>query len=258
MKKSHLIIGMILLSTISLPAQETHMIEPTILEISYNSHQLKYDDSYILRVGKNVSQFFSSERYRFDSLMNSTNATMDIALHEFIASVETKNDKSKQIKSSTINREWLYQDKTTNHLSLYSEYSNDYKCYEEDIPTQEWTIISDSTTTILGMKCQKATTRFRGREWQAWFTEEIAVSLGPWKLGGLPGLILKAKADDSFISFEAVSIRNKGLNPVTFYNWNNEKFYKMTREKFLKYKNRPRVIPVVNKVLHPSPYIELE
>ena len=79
------------------------------------------------------------------------------------------------------------------------------------------------------MKCNLATTKFRGREWKVWFTEEIPVSLGPWKLGGLPGLILKADADDDFIKFTAVSIRTEGLSPVTFYNWAGSKYYKMDR-----------------------------
>jgi hypothetical protein len=32
----------------------------------------------------------------------------------------------------------------------------------------------------------------------------------------------------------------------------------MTREKFLKYKNRPRTIPYTEKVVQAKPYIELE
>ena len=239
-------------------AQKTHVIEPAILECRYESWQKDADDSYILRIGKTASQFFSYYRYRSDSLMNTSDVTMDIALNEFFESASKGSDRSKQLKSSSIGREWIYEDLTEGKLKVYSEYTSAYNTYEEDIPKQEWTIYVDSVMTILGMECHYAITVFRGREWKVWFTEEIPVSLGPWKLGGLPGLILKATADDDFIKLTATSIKTEGINPVTFYNWSNEKFYKMTREQFLKYKNRPRTIPHTNKTTPAAPYIELK
>ena len=239
-------------------AQETHVIEPAILEVRYDSWQEEHDDSYILRVGKNANQFFSYFQNRTDSLDFTDAATFQISLNEFLESNDKSPDRTKRLKASTISRELLYQDLATGKLTLYSNFASAYNTYEEEIPTQEWTINMDSTATILGMECHYATTIFRGREWMVWFTEELPVSLGPWKLGGLPGLILKATADNDFIKFTAVSIRTDGITPVTFYNWAKSKYYKMTREKFLKYKNRPRTIPYTEKVVQAKPYIELE
>ncbi|QKG80143.1 GLPGLI family protein [Tenuifilum thalassicum] len=68
-----------------------------------------------------------------------------------------------------------------------------------------WKIEHD--TKIIGrFKCQKATCTFRGREYSVWFTPDIPVSFGPWKLSGLPGLILEAADKRSEILFRAVEI----------------------------------------------------
>ena len=239
-------------------AQSTHIIEPAILEVRYDCWQAEYDDSYILRIGKTANQFFSYYRYRDDSLMYTSEATMQIAIQEFIDSSGKNVPRAKKLKTSTIGNEWLYQDLATSKLALYSFYASAYNTYDEVIPKQEWAINMDSVMTILGMECHKATTKFRGRVWEVWFTEEIPISLGPWKLGGLPGLILKATADNNFIKLTAISVKSDGINPITFYNWGDEKFYQMTREKFLRYKNRPRTIPYTEKVVQAKPYIELE
>lgn len=66
------------------------------------------------------------------------------------------------------------------------------KVYKDTPPPIDWKI-SNETKTILGFPCKKATATFRGRKYTAWYTEDIAVSQGPWKLRGLPGLILAAK-----------------------------------------------------------------
>ncbi|NCI45951.1 GLPGLI family protein [Sediminibacterium soli] len=62
---------------------------------------------------------------------------------------------------------------------------------EEPAPAIDWAIAPD-TRQIMGMPCQKANGRFKGRDYEAWFAAQLPYSNGPWKLGGLPGLILEA------------------------------------------------------------------
>ncbi len=49
--------------------------------------------------------------------------------------------------------------------------------------------------TIGGIPCLKAVTQFKGRGYTAWYAPSITSADGPWKLGGLPGLILEAYDD---------------------------------------------------------------
>ncbi len=50
-------------------------------------------------------------------------------------------------------------------------------------------------------ECRRATGEFRGRTYEAWYAVEIPVPSGPYKLGGLPGLILEARSLDDRVKF---------------------------------------------------------
>ena len=100
--------------------------------------------------------------------------------------------------------------------------------YEEERPEQNWTL-TDSSMTVCGHECMMAQCTFRGRRWTAWYTEEIPVNFGPWKLGGLPGLILRAEDATGNQFWEAISIR-KGGNPL---KRRVADVVKVSRERFL-------------------------
>ena len=68
-----------------------------------------------------------------------------------------------------------------------------------------WTLHND-IKLVGNYMCQKATTRFRGRDYEVWFAPEIPISFGPWKLNGLPGLILEVSDSSYQVYFHATSI----------------------------------------------------
>ena len=69
----------------------------------------------------------------------------------------------------------------------------------------DWKIQED-TITISNFKCKKAIGDFRGRSYIVWFTEEIPLPYGPWKLYGLPGLILQAEDKEKMFTVNFKSI----------------------------------------------------
>lgn len=54
--------------------------------------------------------------------------------------------------------------------------------------------------------CTKATTQFRGRNYEAWYAESIPIQNGPWKFCGLPGLIIKVADDENKFVYELAGI----------------------------------------------------
>ncbi|MCX8525219.1 GLPGLI family protein [Chryseobacterium formosus] len=64
--------------------------------------------------------------------------------------------------------------------------------------------LSNETKSVAGYQLQKATTNFGGRNWTAWFTKDIALSEGPYKFNGLPGMIFEISDDKNNFKFSLV------------------------------------------------------
>ena len=118
----------------------------------------------------------------------------------------------------------------TEWATMPRELDSENLYYTENLPLFNWQIGSE-TATICGYECFKATCHWRGRDFTAWFTPDIPVEYGPWKFGGLPGLIMKVSDDDGIYVFEAVAVEN-GNFPIFAPRGN--KYAKSTREKVWK------------------------
>ena len=79
---------------------------------------------------------------------------------------------------------------------------------DEPLEKQDWTL-TNAQDSICGYASQSATTKYHGLTWNVYYTEDVPASIGPWKLGGLPGLI--TKATDA-----------KGIHTFTLYGFHQE------------------------------------
>lgn len=89
--------------------------------------------------------------------------------------------------------------------------------YDEAMPEFAWTLL-DRDTVIAGHTCYAARTEYRGRTWTAYYTTDIPVSDGPWKLCGLPGLILYARDSTGNFVFDCIKIAEGNRRPMVIRN----------------------------------------
>ncbi|MFN1219493.1 GLPGLI family protein [Chryseobacterium kwangjuense] len=77
----------------------------------------------------------------------------------------------------------------TNSYTLYS--IQNFEVYKlKDDPVFSWKIEKE-TKVSSSLQLQKATARFGGRNWTAWFSKDFPFQEGPYKFYGLPGMIVE-------------------------------------------------------------------
>ena len=79
---------------------------------------------------------------------------------------------------------------------------------KEPLAKVDWTL-DDDTLAIGGLLCHRGTGKLYGKQWTVWYTEEMPSSAGPWKLRGLPGLIVKAEDSEGIHCFELYGTKNE-------------------------------------------------
>ncbi|WCM41731.1 GLPGLI family protein [Flavobacterium sp. CBA20B-1] len=155
----------------------------------------------------------------------------DISLYQ---QVYGKKDREvTHLEDGTISITEFATEKTANYYFSYlnstkilfgEQIAYDYYHFEEDVPEIKWKLINE-TKKIGGFTCKKATGKFRGRNYTAWYTEEIPVNAGPWKLKGLTGLILEVADDKGVYKAQAINISlgkdidlSKKVSKIVFQN----------------------------------------
>lgn len=90
----------------------------------------------------------------------------------------------------------IYKDmESASLLFEFSDLSQRSHWFADTLFPMDW-ILTEEEKMIEGIPCRKAVTRFRGRGYCAWYAPSITNTNGPWKLGGLPGMILEAHDDE--------------------------------------------------------------
>lgn len=111
----------------------------------------------------------------------------------------------------------VYKDRESNSLLFeFSDIRQRTHLFADTLFPMIWTTYHEQRT-IGGIPCLKAVTQFKGRGYTAWYAPSITIAEGPWKLGGLPGLIMEAydDADQWHMTLTSVS-EGKGFDQNRF------------------------------------------
>lgn len=193
------------------------------------------DDIIILQIGKDISKSYSYYTFQSDSLSNTPNAKEKWRML-FKEAMKKANGGIPTGFPHKRSKTYVYKNYPQGKMTITDGISLQAYIYEDELNAQKWEVL-DSTKTILDNSCQLAKCTFRDRQWIAWFTSEIPISDGPWKFGGLPGLILEVHDIGKQYHFVMIGIEKKE-EPIVFSKtyMASKKFEKTKRLKFLKAK----------------------
>lgn len=181
---------------------QRYIYEYKLIKDSTNRAEQRIETMY-LDTSKEGSNFYSYTAYHGDSLV--------------------KADLEKQLKATGIINIKDGMRKDAERYSVSKIYPS-FKMYLHNrIGRDAYKIIDDRTVfwkisaekeKVGQWDTQKATANFAGREWTAWFTNDIPLQDGPYKFSGLPGLIVKLEDKTKSHVFEMKGI--KKLSPQEF------------------------------------------
>lgn len=190
-------------------------------------------DRTMLRIGNGMSLYCCIPRFVRDSLM-----AVNPSLYWEMEKVQFEKDpKGFSSTENTLQRigaysSFVYKNYPEGKVTESSYFDMDRRQYEEDWEKPEWEI-TDETKEVIGYECFKAMTEYRGRSWTAWFAPEIPVQDGPWKLCGLPGLILEAHDKNKDYHFTATSLFVNPDAQIGYFTYNDRHgVTKTSRDKY--------------------------
>lgn len=182
-----------------LPAIAQHE-EPVLLKVSYqfiyvndtNNRSNPINTVMVLHIGQTNSKYNNSS---FEGIAAAnTQGPVRPAGHVVVVS-----GKPMAVVTNEGNDVLFQQPKEKKLIKTASVGMSDY-VIESPLTSIDWQV-KDDVKNIAGYSCQKAIGFFRGRVYTAWFTTALPFPEGPWKLWGLPGLILEAKDSTGEVIF---------------------------------------------------------
>jgi GLPGLI family protein len=159
-------------------------------------------ENMLLVTGKNASVYTS-----YDKLNQSLNTQKQIQeqMKNQTGNSNIKIEVKSEIKTPLTQADYFFF--ANEHKMITKERLFNNYLVEEAAPQIDWKILKD-TMSFSGIACQKAVTSFKGRNWIAWFATEIPFQSGPWKLNGLPGLIVEAYDEKKEVKFDFAGLEN--------------------------------------------------
>lgn len=179
-----------------------HFLFFTISFVAYGQStvQVRYLQKKNARINEDGGEFFSNDEFAI-MVSNGTQTTYRYGQGGNGKEVEKGENNSVKITYSDAYGYVFHRDRSAKTFIFRDLIKDQPFVVKDEYPEFDWNISLDISREIGGYQCNKAVTTFRGRTYEAWFTMEVPVDAGPWKLNGLPGLILEANDSEGVIKF---------------------------------------------------------
>lgn len=171
---------------------------------------------YILLSNRNKSKFYSPKTEYIDSIESTAEGFESFNTFKRICHEKKQQHLIPRVDGSF----YIAKSFKNKAIRTYDVANGTRFKWDEPLTGINWEEI-DSVKNILGYECFMARTEFHGREWTVWFSPEIPVADGPWKLHGLSGLILEAVCDGGQYHFAADGIQYIENPHYEVYSENN-------------------------------------
>lgn len=208
---------------VAIQCYSDEVIDSALLLVEYNVHSLNRleragDDVYVLEIGQVRSVFYNQTKKAYSDAEKAfcgEKRTIDKFLNFYSSSSRPPMNNC----GYDIYKNYPTEGLVTTTNVIRKEFF--YVC-EDSVPELDWDLV-EGDTVIATYPCLRAECRYRGRTWQAWYAPDIPYSDGPWKLGGLPGLILAANDSERHFVFDCVKMEQGNMRPMVFQKRNYEK-----------------------------------
>lgn len=211
MRTLYLIVSILL----SLPVSAQSITDTVMYRFTYATEIRNHEkgkrnsDELRLDIGKHFTRFYSRWKEGNQAIMDSVKKAGGSSQDMLKARVE------KGFPASRFNYTLIKNYPQPRQLTEIWDGMEDLRYEETTIPPQ-WEL-TEGDTIILDYPCKKAKTTYRGRTWVAWYAMDLPLQEGPWKLSGLPGLIMQAQDTAGDCSFVCIGMQANANAPYRFY-----------------------------------------
>jgi len=206
-------------------------LDYTLLTVTYRMNFIRdtfkrevLEDQMILQIGKDFIKFYSQRTFLEDQSYTNyeTGKTPRDEGYGIDGEVYTDCDIIGNLSKRTL--ESIHRVPFEDEVTI---------SYQEPFPDLKWEL-GKETDTVCGYACFSARTFYAGRHWQVLYAPQIPMNYGPWKLSGLPGLILKTVDGKKEYEFVCEGL-NQTSEPIRAYKWKTQK---STKEKWKQFEKR--------------------
>ena len=184
------------------------VLDTSYLHVNYeaklkmNKEKKHINRNVVLEIGKDVSVCYDSKFRQFIALDDSLKMVR-ASVGEWIRTMENNGTFGRTVSFAVYKHLPAMNELTyTDEIFRYLYY------YEQELPAIDWQM-QNADSVVCGYSCSKAVGEWRDRRWTVWYSMDIPIDDGPWKLQGLPGLILHAEDAQGDFFFTCVGIEEK-------------------------------------------------